>query len=157
VPLYEEWKREVPDGELGLFGRDERRALEARFASARGTQEESIRLWQAYERECPGYCRIVAALGLANVYEDLDDTAAAIAEYERFLNDRFSRRGGLDLHARGRVLDRLGLLYDEQGDLANASKYYLMFVELWAAADEELQPRVRAAQARLEEIVAERG
>ncbi len=39
----------------------------------------------------------------------------------------------------------------------NASKYYLMFVELWAGADEELQPRVRAAEARLEEIVAERG
>jgi hypothetical protein len=32
-----------------------------------------------------------------------------------------------------------------------------MFVELWANADEELQPRVQAAQARLEEIVRERG
>ncbi len=48
-------------------------------------------------------------------------------------------------------------LYDEQGDLANSSKYYLMFVELWAGADEELQPRVHAAQARLEEILMERG
>ena len=156
-PLYEEWKREVPDDELGGRGRDRRRALEARLAFARGTQEESIRLWRAYERECPGVCSITAALGLAGVYEDLDDTAAAIAEYERFLNDRFLFRTGLDLHARGRVLERLGQLYDEQGDLANASKYYLMFVELWAGADEELQPRVRAAEARLEEIVAERG
>ena len=83
--------------------------------------------------------------------------AAAIEEYERFLNDRYFRREGLDLHPRGRVLERLGQLYDEQGDLANASKYYLMFVELWADADDVLQPRVRAAQARLEAILAERG
>jgi len=165
VPLYEEWKREVPEGELGVRGRDRRRALEARLAFARGTLEESIRLWQGYERECPGVCSIRAALGLADVYEDLDDTASAIAEYERFLNDRsssmvnsgFSFRGSLDLHARGRVLERLGQLYDERDDLENAAKYYAMFVELWAEADAELQPRVRAAQARLEAIVAERG
>ena len=91
------------------------------------------------------------------MYEDLDDTAAAIAEYERFLNDRFPSRGPHDLHARGRVLERLGQLYDEQGDLESAATYYAMFVELWADADEELQPRVRAARARLEEIVVERG
>ena len=51
----------------------------------------------------------------------------------------------------------VGQLYDEADDFENAAKYYAMFVELWAEADEELQPRVRAAQARLEEVVAERG
>jgi hypothetical protein len=30
-------------------------------------------------------------------------------------------------------------------------------VELWAEADDELQPRVRAAQARLDAILRERG
>ena len=55
------------------------------------------------------------------------------------------------------MLERLGQLYDEQGDLESASKYYAMFVELWAEADQDLQRRVQAAQARLEEIVAERG
>jgi hypothetical protein len=30
-------------------------------------------------------------------------------------------------------------------------------VDLWSGADPELQPRVQAAQARLEEIVRERG
>ena len=46
---------------------------------------------------------------------------------------------------------------DEKGDLENAAKYYAQFVELWAEADPELQPRVQAANRRLEEIVTERG
>lgn len=53
--------------------------------------------------------------------------------------------------------EELGRLYDEKGDLQNAAKHYAAFVELWATADEELQPRVRAAQARLEEILREIG
>ena len=55
------------------------------------------------------------------------------------------------------MLERLGQLYDEQGDLENAAKYYAQFVELWAEADPELQPRVEAAQKRLDEIFAQRG
>jgi hypothetical protein len=53
--------------------------------------------------------------------------------------------------------ERLGQLYDERGDQENAALHYARFVELWEEADPELQPRVRAAQARLEAIVRERG
>ena len=45
----------------------------------------------------------------------------------------------------------------EAGDLENAAVYYARFVELWADADAELQPRVEAARTRLEEIIRERG
>ena len=62
-----------------------------------------------------------------------------------------------DLPARGPTFERLGQLYDETGDLDSAALYYARFVELWADADPELQPRVRAAQARLDEIVRQRG
>ena len=55
------------------------------------------------------------------------------------------------------LFERLGQLYDEQGDLENAALYYARFVVLWAEADDELQPRVEAARARLEEIIRERG
>ncbi len=55
------------------------------------------------------------------------------------------------------LFERLGQLYDEQGDLENAALYYARFVELWADADAELQPRVGVARARLEEIIRERG
>jgi hypothetical protein len=54
-------------------------------------------------------------------------------------------------------LERLGQLYDEMGDLEQAAGYYGLFVELWADADPELQPRVRAARTRMEAIARERG
>lgn len=60
-------------------------------------------------------------------------------------------------HTRGPVLERLGQLYEQQGDLENAAKYHAMFVELWEDGDEVLQPRIEAAQARLQEIVERRG
>ena len=62
-----------------------------------------------------------------------------------------------DRHLLGPSLERLAELYDERGNLDDAALYYARFVELWAEADEELQPRVRAAQVRLEVILRERG
>ena len=53
--------------------------------------------------------------------------------------------------------ERLGQLYDKGGDLEKAAEHYARFVELWKDADPELQPRVQAAQQRLNEIFAERG
>ncbi|MEE9577689.1 MAG: hypothetical protein V3W35_09770 [Gemmatimonadota bacterium] len=67
------------------------------------------------------------------------------------------RRLWLDAHHLAVVLERLGQLYDERGDLEKAAEHYARFVELWTEADPELQPRVRAAQQRLNEIFAERG
>jgi hypothetical protein len=55
------------------------------------------------------------------------------------------------------LFERLAQLYDEAGDVENAALYYARFVELWAGADAELQPRVEAARARLAEIIRERG
>ena len=55
------------------------------------------------------------------------------------------------------ALERLGQLDDERADLEQAAKYHARVVDQWAEADEELQPRVRAAQGRLEEILREIG
>ena len=55
------------------------------------------------------------------------------------------------------TLIRLAERYDEKGDLEQAAGYYGRFIELWAEADPDLQPRVEAARLRLEEIVRERG
>jgi tetratricopeptide (TPR) repeat protein len=55
------------------------------------------------------------------------------------------------------TLIRLAERYDEKGDLEKAAGYYGRFIELWAEADPDLQPRVEAARLRLEEIVRARG
>jgi len=53
--------------------------------------------------------------------------------------------------------ERLAQLYDERGELEKAAEHYAIFIELWGQADPELQARVEAARARLEEILRERG
>jgi tetratricopeptide (TPR) repeat protein len=57
----------------------------------------------------------------------------------------------------GPSYEQLAELHDGRGELGEAARYYALFVELWKDADEDLQPRVRAAQARLEEILREIG
>ncbi len=64
---------------------------------------------------------------------------------------------GSNAHRLAPLHESLGRLYDEKGDLENAALHYAQFVELWEDADPELQPRVVAARARLEDIVRERG
>ena len=157
--LFEEWKELVPDDVLGVLGRDNRRGIQARLAFARGDFEGAARLWQEHRRECPGWppCALNAAQGLARIHEEAGDAAAAIVEYERLLSEPFRNRFWFDARQRGPTLERLGQLYDEAADLANAAKWYARFVELWQEADPELQPRVQAAQQRLNEIFAERG
>ncbi len=103
------------------------------------------------------YCRVCGIAELARAYALSDRPDSAIALYERFVDTRavfriFDDRGEL-----GPALERLGQLYDEAGDRQKAVEYYAKFVELWRDADPELQPRVEAAQRRIDEIFAETG
>lgn len=150
--LLEEWRREVPEEELGTDGRDARREVEARLAHVRGDYEEAVRRWGAYERACPGWCAANAALGLAKTHDAAGDRDAAIEQYERFLAERGTDRAFIDGLYRAAAIERLGHLYAERGDAENASRHLRAFVELWADADEELQPRVLAARARLDAL-----
>ena len=63
----------------------------------------------------------------------------------------------LEAHRRS-LWQVLGIyLNDAKGDSETAALHYARFVELWKDADAELQPRVAAARARLNEIVRARG
>jgi tetratricopeptide (TPR) repeat protein len=124
------------------------------FALADGDPAEAIRRFR--DAETPE-CQPCAMPGLAAAFEATGQPDSAIVYYEEYLARPQLFRIVTDSRHLGPSVERLGQLYDGQGDLENAAKYYAMFVELWAEADEEFQPRVRAAQARLEEILAERG
>jgi len=91
-------------------------------------------------------------------FEALGEADSVIARYESWLGRRqLEGRVSADASDLPRAYERLAELYDEKGDLEQAAGYYGLFVELWADADPELQPRVEAARARMEEIVRERG
>ncbi len=103
------------------------------------------------------YCRICALSELAEAYELAGRPDSAIAVYERHVDTRDAFRIFADRGELGPALERLGQLYDAAGDPQKAAEYYARFVELWRDADPELQPRVEAAQRRIDEIFAETG
>ncbi len=141
---------------------DDPRGVAALYPSALialndGSPLEAASLIRQLDKRWARSCPICALDDLGVAYDAAGVADSTIAVYERYLNTPWLFRTYDDARARARILERLGQLHDQRADLESAAEYYAQFVELWAEADEELQPRVRAAQARLEEIVRERG
>jgi tetratricopeptide (TPR) repeat protein len=98
-------------------------------------------------------CTICQLPLLGRAYEVLAQPDSALAMYERYLTTPYhSRVIGLDSPFAGGgafwlpvVYERLGALYEQRGDTANAILNYGKLVDLWRDADPELQPRVEAA------------
>jgi len=128
---------------------------EGAIAAAEGRTEDA-RL--AYMR-ADGMSRCISCSPaiLSGLYAAAGVPDSAAVYYRAFLDTEWNYRFVIDVAVRARSLERLGQLYDEAGDPENAAVYYAQFVDLWDNADAELQPRVQAARARLEEIVRERG
>lgn len=155
--LRSEVEREIPAEFMPSFKR-ELALADGEIALARGRLDEAI---AAFRRSDTGYCEICPLTGLGAAYDRAGQPDSAIAVYTRYVETPFPDRYASYAYplgpVLGPVLERLGQLHEERGDLQEASRFYAQFVELWADADEELQPRVRAAQGRLEEILREIG
>jgi tetratricopeptide (TPR) repeat protein len=97
---------------------------------------------------------IQRTFALGQVYDRMEQPDSAIANYGLFLDTPSVDRSDWDAFWLPLVLERLGQLCEEQGDPAKAAEYYGRFVELWADADAELQPRVEVARRALERLRA---
>jgi tetratricopeptide (TPR) repeat protein len=124
-------------------------------AFAEGRYTEAISEYRLADRAIP--CQICVLGKLGRAYDAAGQPDSAIAVYERYVTLPWLFRHHQDRVWLAFTFERLGALYDDRGDLERAALYYAKFVELWQDADPELQPRVRAAQERLDEIMAERG
>jgi tetratricopeptide (TPR) repeat protein len=128
---------------------------EAWIDVAEGRYAEAIPVLRVSDR---GYgCDICIDLSVGTAFDQAGQPDSAVVYYERYLAPTQNWRAYTDAAWRAWTLERLGQLYDELGELEQAAGYYAAFVELWAEADPELQSRVQAARARMEEIVRERG
>jgi tetratricopeptide (TPR) repeat protein len=127
---------------------------EAQLAANRGEYDEAIGLFEGMDRSV---CEACGYLWAGEAADAADRPLEAIAFYERYVGRPWWVRTIVDAWTLGSVLERLGQLHDEQGDLESAAVYYAQFVDLWSEADPDVQPRVEAAQTRLQEIVRERG
>jgi tetratricopeptide (TPR) repeat protein len=130
--ILSEYEQEVPE-----LIRDKstsyRRALGS-IASAEARYEEAA---AEFRRSDFGGCTHCALPGLADVYDRAGERDSAIAVRERYLAVSSFGRTFWDDTVLGPALERLGQLYED--------------------ADPELQPRVEAAQRRIDEIFAETG
>ena len=124
------------------------------LAFAEGRYADAVAAYRLADQSTGDQVRVLGRLGRA--YEAAGQRDSAIAVYERYVTTPQLRRLWSDAQWLGYTLERLGALYDERGVWEKAVEHYGKFVELWGEADSELQPRVRAAQQRLEVILAER-
>ena len=153
--LLGRFEAEVPEAyRTGRSIEETYQFIDATLALAGGAPAEALRIHRSRDMRS---CVLCGVLGPAKAFEAMGQADSAIAYYEGYLNANSAQRAAWDNENLGPTYERLAQLYDESGDLENASLYYARLVELWKDADAELQPRVRAAQARLEEIVRERG
>jgi tetratricopeptide (TPR) repeat protein len=94
---------------------------------------------------------LLAGLGLA--FEKSGALDSAIASFERAVNETqafyypMQAAPFYPLSYR-----RLGDLYEQRGDTGKAVTYYTKFVNIWAKADPELQPKVAEVRAHLKRL-----
>ncbi|HET6701390.1 MAG TPA: hypothetical protein VFH14_06295, partial [Gemmatimonadaceae bacterium] len=98
-----------------------------------------------------GECAICFDPAVAMAYETAGIPDSAIVAYEHYLSTPFWGRHSRNLDGTwlAYTLRRLGVLYEERGNLGKATEYYTRFIELWKNADPDLQPRVAEVRRRL--------
>lgn len=139
-----DWERDVAGR---IPGQTVPHWVRAALAAAEARYEDAIIDWRREdgEREDP----LPALVHIGSFYDRIGQADSARVYYERYLTTNSRIRYHMDARWRGPVLERLAELYDERGEPETARSYRARFVELWAGADPELQPRVNAARARL--------
>ncbi len=152
--LLQEFENELtPEFRRGTLDNAAERA-HGQIALAEGRYDEAI---GHFRRSDEGICRLCPLPGLAAAYDGAGERDSAIAVYERYVTTPGLNRLIGDQVYLGVTYERLGQLHDEREDWEKAAEYYAKLVDLWKEADPELQPRVQAAQRRLDEIFAQRG
>ncbi|HSM09125.1 MAG TPA: tetratricopeptide repeat protein [Gemmatimonadota bacterium] len=155
--LVEDMRADLEPSDLKRLRADLWR-VQGEIALAEGRPDTAI---EHFGRASEDYCHICPLPGLARAYEAAGQPDSAIAALTRYVETPFSDRFLPYSYPLGQALapshERLAELQEETGNLDEAAKHYARFVELWSDADEELQPRVRAAQDRLDMIVRARG
>jgi tetratricopeptide (TPR) repeat protein len=94
-------------------------------------------------------CPICVLPDLARGYETAGKPDSAIAVYRRYLRTPWEWRFETDAIELGWTMKRLGELYQQQSDTANAIGAYTGLLRLWRRADPGLQTELDLARRRL--------
>jgi tetratricopeptide (TPR) repeat protein len=133
-----------------LASRSDYHRAAGEIALAAGDHGEAI---SEFRESDVGPCVLCALPGLARAYDRAGQADSAAAYYERYVGTPYIKRlYSVDQLFLALSYERLGQLYEERGDIENAARSYQKLVALWQGADEELQPRMRQARSRLDEL-----
>jgi tetratricopeptide (TPR) repeat protein len=136
---FEEFEHQLARARLSMHSR--------RYAEAAAQLERAGR---------EHYCVVCVASYLGEALALSGNRDAAIEQHRSYLNTPAAIRLPIDAVELPLVYFRLAELLEQRGDRAEAATYYGKFIELWANADAELQPRVTAARERLSSLSGRR-
>ncbi len=109
-----------------------------------------------FRRADTGPCAICVLPLMGQAYDVAGMPDSVMAVYERYLETPWlDRLDNGDWWTLAAIYGRLGGLYELEGDAEKAISYYEKFIDLWADADPEFQPRVEAARRAIELMLAE--
>jgi tetratricopeptide (TPR) repeat protein len=147
------WRAVMPEGPRRNT-RDLELNVQGWIALAEGSTEDGLDLFRQASAAGHGLPDLEGDLAVA--YDQAQMPDSALAAYHRYLDapnwGRLSVSGSLDRYYLARTYERLGQLHEARGELDEAATYHALFVDLWADADPDLQPRVQAAREALERI-----
>jgi eukaryotic-like serine/threonine-protein kinase len=101
------------------------------------------------------YCLDCSEYDIGRAYELAGRPDSALAAYRRAASTGSVWKVNGDPFFLAASLRRVGELYEERGDKAQALEYYGRFTRLWKNADPVLQPQVREVKARMARLVGE--
>jgi tetratricopeptide (TPR) repeat protein/tRNA A-37 threonylcarbamoyl transferase component Bud32 len=151
--LLDEYESAVPDGVRR--GDPFRHAAEGAVAMVEGRAQDAIGAFRRWFDEAGLGCRYCKLAELGRAFELAGQTDSALATYERAVSSPdMLRQFGEEVYLPA-TYQRLGELYEEQGNAEKALEYYGRFTKLWKDADPELQPRVREIKQRMADLAGE--
>lgn len=142
LTAFDQSRRQITRYEDGVS----RAALSGFVALAEKRYADAARAFQAADQ---GECVVCALPALALSYDLAGREDSALAVYQRYVHANDPQRLGTDQLFLAGAHKRLGELHEARGDRQRALTHYLAFVDLWKAADAELQPRVSEVRRRI--------
>ena len=123
------------------------------LALAEGRYGDAIREYRLGDE---GFCEPCMGYRLGRAYEMAGRPDSAIANIERYVNGHSVLLIFSHSYQLAPAYERLGALYERQGDARKAIYYHGKLVALWENADPELRPRVAAARRAIQALSTDR-
>jgi eukaryotic-like serine/threonine-protein kinase len=126
------------------------------IALAEGKSDSAVAYFRSSDVEPDGLptleCSVCTPLLIGMAFDRGGHADSARVYLTQYAEMTGSTRIFVDRYYLAPALYRLGELYENVGDAKRATEYYGRFVDLWANADPELQPRVAQARARIDQV-----